>query len=274
MHAKTSLICTSETGGYYAGCSKRPFSEAAASEEARRYLPHFVSSFARRMDLGERKIPSSASGLRKTLFNVEPLSDARTMHGKRRVLARRGRAGEKSDFFSILLELFGSSIGRVALMLLCAALLLWTPPVASAKSKPHRAPRPEPELKIFDLKVSPNPYTISSGPLEFSALVRLPKELDGATLLELSSFITSPSKNSLRFLTTRTALEPHEASTSGAPPPQVTVLLTWDGLDQKKIPSLAGLYQYEVRAKLLTNGEKGPRTQMVAWPKRGTIEVK
>jgi hypothetical protein len=33
---------------------------------------------------------------------VEGLSDARTMHGKRRVLARRGRAGEKSDFFSIL----------------------------------------------------------------------------------------------------------------------------------------------------------------------------
>ena len=259
MHAKTSLICTSETGGYYAGCSKRPFSEAAASEEARRYVPHFVKPFARRMDLGEWNIPSSASGLRKTLFNVEPLSDART---------------PLADFFNILLELFGSSIGRVALALLCAALLLWTPPVASAKSKPHRAPRPEPELKILDLKVSPNPYTVSSGPLEFSALVRLPKELDGATLLELSSFITSPSRNSLRFLTTRTALEPHEASTNGAAPPQVSVLLTWDGLDQKKIPSMAGLYQFEVRAKLLTNGEKGPRTQMVAWPKRGTIEVK
>ena len=27
------------------------------------------------------------------------------MHGNRRVLARRGRAGEKSDFFSILLEI-------------------------------------------------------------------------------------------------------------------------------------------------------------------------
>ena len=40
----------------------------------------------------------------KILFNVEPLSDARTPHGKRRVSARRGRAGEKSDFFSILLD--------------------------------------------------------------------------------------------------------------------------------------------------------------------------
>jgi hypothetical protein len=35
---------------------------------------------------------------------VEGLNDARTLHGKRRVLARRGWAGEKSDFFSILLE--------------------------------------------------------------------------------------------------------------------------------------------------------------------------
>jgi len=35
---------------------------------------------------------------------VEPLSDARTMLGERRVLARRGWAGEKSDFSSILLR--------------------------------------------------------------------------------------------------------------------------------------------------------------------------
>jgi hypothetical protein len=35
---------------------------------------------------------------------VEPLNDERTMHGNRRVLARRGRVGEKGDFFSILLK--------------------------------------------------------------------------------------------------------------------------------------------------------------------------
>ena len=171
-------------------------------------------------------------------------------------------------------ELYGSWSGRVTCVLLCAALLFWTPLAASAKSKPHQAPRPEPELKILVLNVSPNPYSISSGSLQFSALVQLPKELNGATLLEVSSFITSPSKNSLRFLTTRTPLEPHAASNDGAVPPQVSVLLMWDGLDQKKIPSGAGLYQFEVRAKLLANGEKGPRTQMVAWPKRGTVEVK
>jgi hypothetical protein len=170
-------------------------------------------------------------------------------------------------------DLFGSWGGRVISALLCAALLLGTPLAASAKSKLHKAPRPEPELKILDLNVSPNPYTTSSGSLQFSALVRLPKELNGATLLEVSSFITSPSQNSLRFLTTRTALGPH-AHSDGAAPPQISIFLTWDGLDHKKIPSVAGLYQFEVRAKLLANGEKGPRTQTVAWPKRGTIEVK
>jgi hypothetical protein len=41
---------------------------------------------------------------RRTLRYVEPLSDARTMLGKRRVSARRGLAGEKDDFFSILLK--------------------------------------------------------------------------------------------------------------------------------------------------------------------------
>ena len=34
---------------------------------------------------------------------VEDMNDARTKHGKRRFAARRGWAGEKSDFFSILL---------------------------------------------------------------------------------------------------------------------------------------------------------------------------
>jgi len=175
-------------------------------------------------------------------------------------------------FITPCAELFDSWGGRVVCVLLCAALLFWAPLVASAKSKSPRAPRPEPELKILDLNVSPNPYTISSGSLQFSALVKLPNELDGATLLEVSSFITSPSKNSLRFLTARTALEPHTASTSSAST-QVSVLLTWDGLDHNKIPCVAGLYQFEVRAKLLANGEKGPRTQMVSWPKRGAIEV-
>jgi hypothetical protein len=46
---------------------------------------------------------------RRTLQYVEPLSDARTTQGKRRVSARRGWAGEKIDFFSFLRRLKGSA---------------------------------------------------------------------------------------------------------------------------------------------------------------------
>jgi hypothetical protein len=87
----------------FAGCSKRPFSKAAASEEARRYKPHSCGPFALAANLGERKDPSSASDLRESLSYVEPLSDARTPLGERCVLAHRGWAGDNRDFFSILL---------------------------------------------------------------------------------------------------------------------------------------------------------------------------
>ncbi len=40
----------------------------------------------------------------RTLQYVEPLSEARTKPGEKRVSARQGWAGEKSDFFSILLD--------------------------------------------------------------------------------------------------------------------------------------------------------------------------
>jgi hypothetical protein len=156
--------------------------------------------------------------------------------------------------------------------LLAIALLL--PANSSAKTKPNRAPRPEPELKVLELKVSPNPYTVSAGSLEFSALVQLPKELNGATLLEVSSLVSSPSKTSIRFLSIRKPLEPHSAPENSTDRPKISVVLVWDGMDHTKTPAEAGLYQYELRAKLLTNGEKGPRTLMVSWPKRGTVEVR
>ena len=58
-----------------AGCSKRPSSKAAASEDREVY----------------------------PLGYVEDLNDARTPHGNRRVSARQGWEGEKGDVFSILL---------------------------------------------------------------------------------------------------------------------------------------------------------------------------
>ena len=56
------------------------------------------------MDLGERKNPSSAPTSEGLLFNVEDSCELSTPPGEKRVSARRGWAGEKSDFFSILFE--------------------------------------------------------------------------------------------------------------------------------------------------------------------------
>jgi hypothetical protein len=156
----------------------------------------------------------------------------------------------------------------------CLMLLIVDPGAASAKTKPAKGPRPEPELKILELKISPIPYTVSAGSLEFSALVQLPKELGGATILEVSSLVSSPSKTSIRFLSLRKPLEVPAATPISNDPPKISMLLTWDGMDHTKSPAEAGTYHFELRAKLLSNGEKGPRTLMVSWPKRGTLEVK
>jgi hypothetical protein len=66
------------TGEPRAGCSKGPSSKAAASEEVKRYGPHFLYSFALVMNLGERISPFSISDIRGAPLNVELLSDART----------------------------------------------------------------------------------------------------------------------------------------------------------------------------------------------------
>lgn len=163
---------------------------------------------------------------------------------------------------------------RAFCICIAMSLLLTVPLDVSAKRKKRRAPRPEPQLKILEVKVNPNPYTVTDGPAEFSALVQLPKNLNGASLLEVSSLVTSPSKTSIRFLSVRQPIEPQTPSDAPPQPPRVSIVLAWDGMDHNKTAAEAGTYQYELRAKLLVNGDKGPRTQMVSWPKRGTLEVK
>ena len=60
----------------------------------------------------------------------------------------------------------------------CCVMFWLLPAGVAAKSKPNRAPRPEPELKVLELKISPNPYAVSAGSVEFSTLV-LPKKTLG-----------------------------------------------------------------------------------------------
>lgn len=161
----------------------------------------------------------------------------------------------------------------------CGSVLLGFPADGYAaenhsKAKPASVPRAEPEFRIVDLDVTPTPYEPGSGPLQFSVTVQLPRELDGAVILEVTSLISSPSKTSLRFLTHRQPIERLLNRNGENERPKVSIDLSWDGQDHRKQLAATGTYSYEVRTKLLTNGEKGPRTMMVAWPKRGTLEVK
>lgn len=159
------------------------------------------------------------------------------------------------------------------LLSITACLAPFPPGEGLAKTKPTHVPRPEPELKILDLNIAPLPYTPANGPLTFAVTLQLPKELNGATILEVSSLISSPSKTSLRFLSHREPVQVPAPAAVGTRP-RLALQLSWDGQDHRKQLAGPGTYAYEVRIKLLADGEKGPRTLMVAWPKRGTLEVR
>lgn len=160
------------------------------------------------------------------------------------------------------------------LLTLCASLMAVFPAESLSKVKPPRVPRPEPQLKIVGLNIAPTPYALGNGPLQFSVTIQLPKEVDGSTILEVTSLISSPSKSSLRFLTYRQPIQVPPAVDGETGRSKVSVELAWDGQDHRKQLAGVGMYSYEVRTKLLANGEKGLRTVMVAWPKRGLLEVK
>lgn len=147
-----------------------------------------------------------------------------------------------------------------------------------AKTKSKLVPRPEPELKILALHATPMPYRPQDGPFHFVATVQLPKDIDEQLMLEVSALVTSSSMTSLRFLSIRQPVNEHVVSDrngEGDPPQKrVHIDLAWDGLDHNKHQIPIGPYEYEVRVKLLSNGEKGQRTQMLSWPKRGKFVVK
>lgn len=167
----------------------------------------------------------------------------------------------------------------IPILCLLISLLLLTDHAEARRKQVHR---PQPDLNILSV-TSPASYSPQTGPLDFAIEVELPKNLDGATILEVSSLISSPSRRSMRFLSSRQPIGAQAqsivapAGANGSQPqtkPLVAVTLTWDGKDQSEQLVERGKYSYEVRAKLLAAGEKGLRTQMVSWPKRGTVEVK
>lgn len=169
---------------------------------------------------------------------------------------------------------------RVGLLLVLSVVILLMGQTVDglAKTKGKGVPRPEPELKILSLQAAPMPYRPQDGPFHFTATVQLPKEVDEQLMLEVSALVTSSSMTSLRFLSIRQPVNEHVVANNGTDgdPAQkrVHVDLAWDGLDHNKQQVPAGSYEYEVRVKLLSNGEKGQRTQMLSWPKRGKFVVK
>jgi len=160
------------------------------------------------------------------------------------------------DFYHCLL-----AAGSVAL-----ALVFLSESITDAKQPPAT----EPDLRIVLVTLSTDSYVPGQGMLDVAVEVELPSYLDGEMLLEVSSLISSPSKRSMRFLSSRQPIAmplPDGAS-------RMTVTLTWDGADQHEQAVGQGRYTYEIKAKLLAVSEKGPRTLMNSWPKRGTIEIK
>jgi hypothetical protein len=149
---------------------------------------------------------------------------------------------------------------------LVLAGLLPGAPTADAKGPPAI----EPDLRIIRVTLSPDSYIPGQGMLDVAVEIELPSYLDGEMLLEVSSLISSPSKRSMRFLSSRQPIAmplPNGAS-------RMTVTLTWDGKDQHEQVIGNGRYAYDIKAKLLAVSRKGPRTLMHSWPKRGTIDIK
>jgi len=166
---------------------------------------------------------------------------------------------------------------RGALVLTVLLSVALVHPATSDAKRKRNPPSLPPPLRIVTVTLTPLPYSPSKGSLDFSIEVELPKDLDGATLLEVSSLISSPSKRSMRFLSARQPVQPtgaeEEPAADRGSRPTTLMRLTWDGTDQTKQQVSSGKYSYEVRAKLLVMGENGPRTHMVSWTKRGILEV-
>lgn len=178
---------------------------------------------------------------------------------------------------------------KTAIGVLCVATLcLLGPEAAEAARKSKAAPKKEPDLRIVDVRIKPVPYVSSHGELQFTLAIDLPPDVERTAMLEVTCLLSSPSKTSLRFLAYRQPIDPllqaigyraPRPSPAGdthdrGPSPRVTVTLSWDGKDHTKQQTQPGQYRYELRAKIIGDGDNTPRTLTVSWPKRGTMDVK
>lgn len=160
---------------------------------------------------------------------------------------------------------------RFIIPLALTAAVAFAPAESPAGSKKSRPVVP-PDLKITSVNVAPDPFRPGNGSLHLKINVELPDDLASGTLLDVSALIASPSKRSMRFLSSRQPVEMPPAGVNSSKP-QVEIDLAWDGTDQARKMVGAGSFSYEIRAKLLAVGTRGAHTKMTSWPKRGTLSV-
>jgi hypothetical protein len=160
--------------------------------------------------------------------------------------------------------------------ILLAALVTGASDAAAAKPKAKvKAP---PDLKIVSIETAPRPYIPSITPLTVTIMVELPKIIPDDAVLDVTTFITSPSRSSFRLLTSR---QPVSGNSKDGPdldphaPRRLEIVQNWDGLDSNDRIISEGFYAYQVQAKLMVPNKSGaPLTRITAWKKRGNIEVK
>jgi hypothetical protein len=161
----------------------------------------------------------------------------------------------------------------IAALLCC---LLWSV-AGECRVAKQKAKARLPDLKIVSVDPAPVPYLVpGEGPLMLTIMVELPKTIPGETLLDVTTLITSPTRSSIRLLSTRQFVPEKTATDADArigETPRIEIIQTWDGTDQTKRVVPDGRYDYLVQAKLMVNGKNGAVTRMTSWRKRGIIEV-
>ncbi len=125
-------------------------------------------------------------------------------------------------------------------------------------------------VKVEQMVTSPDPFIIGQGPVTFSMMVKVPLSAKDNAILEVSVLITSPTRKSMSFVSSRMSFA---EATQGGLLSFVPIELVWDGKDQYDDFVHDGSYFYEIQAKLMEDTGNGPRTKIVSRKIQGTLEA-
>lgn len=158
---------------------------------------------------------------------------------------------------------------RMSLCVLGVLFLLGSTIGSTAEAKRKRTTSST-GFKILEVTTAPTPFEVGNGDLTFSTVVNVPKRIKGMNFLEVTILLTSQTQRSMRFLIQRIPLQSRVPGQKGSHIPSV---LAWDGKDQTQRLVEPGVYQYEMRAKLMAEKGSDVLSRMVSRRSRGTVEV-